>query len=233
MYKLVTHCAAGLACLCTPTALAAPHAMEGSISAATTSARPVAARVVSYAADSGGVESLFLREDLGASGERLTGLTHLAEGTRVWEEARFDHAGRLVRAESVCSLPSGDSTTITFEPTLGVVETRSAQGFHRWSVPTDYAWAWLPSACGEDIASGAITTPVAVVVAARASKHQRVLRLIDTHKFSGHTITVDQVVVPEDDHASWVVLGDDAVLVREEVPLRWHAHALGVDLAQR
>jgi hypothetical protein len=64
-------------------------------------------------------------------------------------------------------------------------------------------------------------------------KHQSVLRLIDPHHFSGHTITVDQVVVPEDADASWVVLRDDAVLVREEVPVRWHANALGADVEQR
>lgn len=101
-------------------------------------------------------------------------------------------------APSPCSLRSGDSTTVTFDPAAGVVETRSGDGFHRWSVPTDPAWAWLTSGCGEDRVGAHITTPVAVLVAARASKHHDVLRLIATHKFSGHTITVDQVVVPED-----------------------------------
>jgi hypothetical protein len=30
-----------------------------------------------------------------------------------------------------------------------------------------------------------------------------------------------------------VVLGDDAVLVHDDVPLRWHANALSVDVEQR
>lgn len=228
MYKLVKYGTAGLAFLCVPTASAEPNAAEGSASAATNAARG-AARVFSYAAASGAVESLFLREDLNAGGERLTGLTHLAQGTRVWEEARYDHAGRLVRAESVCSMPSGESTSVTFEPAAGVVESRNARGSRRWSVPTDYAWVWLPSGCGE----AAITTPVAALVAARAAKHRSVLRVIDPHRYSGHTVMVDQVVVREDAHANWVVLGDDAVLVQDDVPLRWHANALDVDVEQR
>ena len=232
MYELVKYSAASLAFLCVPTALAEPHAAEGSASAVT-NATPGATRVFSYAAASGAVESLFLREDLKAGGVRLTGLTHLAEGTRVWEEARYDHAGRLVRAESVCALPSGESTSVTFEPGAGVVETRSALGFRRWSVPTDYAWVWVPSGCGENAASAAITTPVAALVAARASKHQSVLRVIDPQRRSGHTVKVDQVVVREDAHSHWVVLGDDAVLVAEDVPLRWHANALDIDVEQR
>jgi|GEM_PF-5338379 len=232
MYKLVKYSTAGLAFLCAPAALAEPNAAEGSASA-TTNAAPGAARVFSYAAASGAVESLFLRESLTAGGERLTGLTHLAQGTRVWEEARYDHAGRLVRAESVCSLPSGESTSVTFEPGAGAVETRSVRGFRRWSVPTDYEWVWLPSGCGENAAAAPITTPVAALVAARASKHQSVLRVIDPHRYSGHTVMVDQVVVREDAHANWVVLGDDAVLVRDDVPLRWHANALDVDVEQR
>jgi hypothetical protein len=232
MYKLAKLSAAGFAYLCIPTALAAPNAMEGSASMSTSP--PLgAARVASYAAASGAVESVFFHEDLGASGSRLTGLTHVGEGMRVWEEARFDHAGRLVHAESVCSSPSGTSLAVTFEPCAGEVETRDAQGVHRWSVPNDYAWVWRPSGCGDDTEAGSITTPVASVVAARASKRHSVLRMIDTHKFSGHTITVDQVMVPEDAKSSWVVLGDDAVLVDDEAPVRWHANVFHADVERR
>lgn len=226
MYQLMKHSAVGVACLCTASAAAAPNVKEGSAPAAK-QAPAHATRVVSYAAASGAIESLFLREDLGASGERLTGLTRLAEGTRVWEEAHFDHAGRLVRAESVCSVRSGDSVTVTFDPTAGVVETRSAEGFHRWSVPTDHPWAWLPSSCVD------VTTPVAVTVAARASKHHDALRVIDTHRFTSYSVMIDQVVVPEDARADWVVLNDDAVLVKEGIPVRWHANALDVNVEQR
>lgn len=184
-----------------------------------------AARAVKYAAQSGELESLLLREDEEGGGEKLTGLTRLADGTRLWEEAHFDRAGKLVRAETVYTYSSGLSLTVSFEPNAGVVETRSAAGFHRWSVPNDYAWVW--------VSRGAITTPVATLVAARAAKQHGVLQLIDTRTFTSHTIAVDQVVVPEDARAAWVVLGDDAMLVRDGMPVRWHANALALDIEKR
>jgi hypothetical protein len=91
-----------------------------------------------YAARGGELESLLLREDDAGRGQRLTGVTRLGDGTRLWEEARFDAAGKLTRAEFMCACPSGSSERVVFDASSGMVEVRSTQGARRWSVPTDH-----------------------------------------------------------------------------------------------
>jgi hypothetical protein len=237
MYQLVKGIAVGMVCLGLSGALAAPNAMKETastfMSAATHRSPSGPARIIKYASESGELESLLFREDEGVRGERLTGLTRLADDTRLWEEARFDRGGRLVRAEFTCSYRSAVGLTVVFEPGAGVVETRTAEGFHRWSVPTDFSWVWSAHGCDDKGQTGSVSTPVAALVAARASVGQGMMRVIDTRAFSSHTVVLDQILVPEDAHAVWVVLGDDAVLVHEGLPIRWRANTLGFDVEQR
>jgi hypothetical protein len=189
------------------------------------------ARMHEYAARGGELESLLLQQDDVALGERLTGVTRLRDGTRLWEEARFDRAGRLIRAESMCSSPSGNSETLVFEAESGNVELRTAAGAQRWNVPTDYPWIWVPHACSGS--AQALATPVSVLVAMHPAAHGGVRRLLDTTKPTSHTITSDQVVIDDSPGAYWVVLGDDAMLVRDGLPQLWRASSLGVDVEQR
>ena len=239
MSKVVNSTAALIACFWAPAALAAPNAAsEGKLGGSAAVHLPPRAavheaRMLEYAAHGGELESVLLRQDDAANGQRLTGMTRLGDGTRLWEEARFDHAGKLVRAETMCSCPSGASETTVLDAQTGVVEVRNATGAHRWSVPTDYPWIWVPGGCSSGARTASVTTPVSAVVAARAAEGGGVRRLVDPRRLVSHTITSDQVMVEEDAGASWVVLGDDAVLVRDGVPQRWRANALGVDVEQR
>jgi hypothetical protein len=240
MFKVVNRAAALLALSwATTTVSAAPYATadtELGSSSVGASLPPQAAvrdsRMLQYAARGGEIESVLLREDDVANGQRLTGVTRLSDGTRLWEEARFNRAGALVRAESMCSCPSGATETVVFEVESGVVEVRNASGVQRWSVPNDYPWIWAPHGCNHGSHASSVATPVSALVVMRGAKDSA-RRLIDPKHFVSHTITSDQVIVPEDAGASWVVLGDDAVLVRDGVPQRWRANALGVDVELR
>jgi hypothetical protein len=190
------------------------------------------ARMHEYAARGGEVESLLVQQDDGALGERLTGVTRLRDGTRLWEEARFDRTGHLLRAESMCSSPSGNTETVVLEPQSGSLELRTSAGAKRWTVPTDYPWIWVPHSCGSAQAIS-LATPVSVLAALRPAAHGGVRRLIDTTSSASHTIASDQVVVDDDPGAYWVVLGDDAMLVRDGLPEHWRASSLGVDVEHR
>ena len=71
------------------------------------------------------------------------------------------------------------------------------------------------------------------LVALHSAAHGGVRRLLDTTQPTSYTITSDQVVVEDEPGAYWVVLGDDAMLVRDGLPQLWRASALGVDVEQR
>jgi hypothetical protein len=232
MYQFARGITGSVACLWSASAAAAPHATaDAALSTPPYRAASSETRIAKYAARSGELDSLLLREDEGAGGQRVMGVTRLADGTRLWEEARFDPTGKLLRAESMCVGPTGSSETVILEAVSGIVETRTAEGFHRWSVPTDYPWIWIPHGCGGSAQSSALATPVSALVATAGAPHDGARRLIDTRRFASYTVTGDQVVVPEEDPRScWVVLGDDALLVRDGLPERWRANALGVDV---
>ena len=222
--------AAGLSCA---TVSAEPNACA-EVDAAGNRPLPAVAHEPSmheYAARGGELDSLLLQQEDVALGERVTGVTRLRDGTRLWEEARFDRAGRLIRAESMCSSPSGSSETMVFEAQAGSVELRTAAGAQRWDVPTDYPWIWVPHACSSS--AQALATPVSALVAMHSAAHGGVRRLLDTTKPTSYTITSDQVVVEDEPGAYWVVLGDDAMLVRDGLPQLWRASSLGVDVEQR
>lgn len=228
--KGVAALAAGLSCA---TVSAEPNACAEVDAASNRPARALTheARMHEYAARGGELESLLLQQDDVVLGERVTGVTRLRDGTRLWEEARFDRAGRLIRAESMCSSPSGSSETMVFEAESGSVELRTAAGAQRWDVPTDYPWIWVPHACSGSAQT--LVTPVSALVALHSAAHGGVRRLLDTTKPTSYTITPDQVVIEDEPGAYWVVLGDDAMLVRDGLPQTWRASALGVDVEPR
>lgn len=227
-----------ITCLCSTSVSAEPNAERLSTAMSPARHAPPAAvfreaRVARYAARGGEVDSLLLREQDAVGEQRLTGVTHLRDGTRLWEEARFDRAGKLLRAETMCTSANGASETVVFDADAGSVELRSTRGARRWTVPTDYPWVWAARGCGSELQGASVATPLAAIVATRASKDGKLRRLIDTHNFTSHSITTDQVLVPEDANSVWVVLGDDAVLVRDGQPERWHVNTLHVDVEQR
>ena len=235
MFKVVNGTAVLVACFWGAAVSAEPNASTECATGSTHLPPRAAvreARMLEYVAHGGELESVLLRQEDASNGQRLTGMTRLGDGTRLWEEARFDAAGKLIRAESMCSCASGANETVVFEVETGVVETRNATGTHRWSVPNDYPWVWVPRGCSNGSRTTFVTTPVSTMVAARAAKGA-VRRLIDPNRFVSHTIMSDQLIVEEDASASWVVLGEDAVLVRDGLPQRWRANALGVDVEQR
>lgn len=235
MYDFAKGTAALAAGLCCATASAEPNAKAEADAISHRPPRAVTheARMHEYAARGGEIESLLLQQEDTALGERLTGVTRLRDGTRLWEEARFDRAGRLIRAETMYSCPSGSSETVVLEAQSGSVELRTAAGAQRWNVPTDYPWIWVPRACSSSPQAVSLATPVSVLVALHPAAHGGVRRLVDTTTPTSHTITSDQVVIEDDPGAYWVVLGDDAMLVRDGLPQHWRASSLGVDVEQR
>lgn len=184
-------------------------------------------RTFEYVAASGRLESTLVVTIDAQGGERLMGETRLDDGTRLTEAATLDRAGRLVRAEIVLACgPQQQPQTLVLDPLAGVVEVRTESSSRRHRAPTDFPWIWTPRGCST-ATSAALATPVSALVAFRSVPSAGAGRLIDLDGFASHTIMSDQVVVREDARAHWVVLGDDAMLVRDGLPRRWRSALLG------
>lgn len=180
-------------------------------------------RTFEYVAASGKLESTLVVKVDAQGGERLTGETRLYDGTRLTEAATFDRTGRLVRAEIMLACASGRQTLV-LDPIEGIVEARTESGTRRQRTPTDFPWLWVPRSCSR---GAALATPLSALVALRSVPTAGAGRLIDLDGLTSHTIMSDQVVVREDAHSDWVVLGDDAILVRDGLPRSWTSTLLG------
>lgn len=185
----------------------------------------------SYAADGSRMQSSLVQSvDERDAAEHLSGLTQLEDGSWVSEDAALDRSGRLLRAEAKLAGPCGHDhdnvRRIVLDARQGTVDITAPALQTRWSVPNDLPWVYEPllHAFGDE--QQPVATPVAAVIALRASQVDRAVRMLDVDRFRSHSMMVDQVVVP-DEHETHVVLGDDVAEIDSSLPQRLHLAALG------
>jgi hypothetical protein len=145
------------------------------------------------------------------------------------EKAKLDEAGHLVRLEATIAARHGKvDTSIVLDPPTGRVEITTDSLHAVWLVPNDLPWVWAPllSAPGS---GGRIATPLAGRVTLLAAAKNHAVRRLDLATLANHPMTADQVVVPEDEGAT-VVVGDDAVDVRDGRVIGIHLAALATNL---
>jgi hypothetical protein len=161
-------------------------------------------------------------------GQHLIGVTQLATGNCLAEEATIDGNGVLVAGEIWLSGPGVEEAThLVLDPKRGVVELTAASRQISWAVPNDLPWVWQPLISPDG--DGALTTPLSAVVAVRAAAGDRPVRSLELDTFHSFTMMADQVVVSEVG-SDTVVLGDDAATVTDGLPTRIHHASLGRDL---
>jgi hypothetical protein len=168
--------------------------------------------------------------------ERMIGMTELASGARLVEQATLDQSGRLVEADATLT-PAGAAdpgpvTRVVFRPGRRSVELSTPALHLEWSVPDDLPWVWAPLLTAPSRSTShpaPIATPLGARVAFRAAEAGRSVRLLDLGALEHHTLTADQLVITDGDSAT-VVLADDAVDVDHGSPRRLHLAALDTTL---
>jgi hypothetical protein len=190
--------------------------VSGSIARSEQSAAPARSQLIEYAAHSGKLQSVLVVQHE-TTGTRLTSVTRFGD-TRLLEEATLDRDHRLVRAQSTLSCAAGADETVILDPRAGVVETHSQAGVKRWSVPSELPWTWVPRACPS---SGGvpIATPLVALVTLDGGR-SNVQRRLDLSTGESPTITTDQLIVRECGASTWVVVGDEAILVGPRFSVR-------------
>jgi hypothetical protein len=173
--------------------------------------------------------------------ERLVGMTGLLSGERLVEQAAtIDESGQLVDAEATLT-PAADvggpgrsmATHAAFHPERKRVELTTTALRMEWSVPNDLPWVWAPLLTVDPVAgknSPSVATPLDARVAFRAAHDGRAVRLLDLGALEQHTLTADQMVIPDGADAT-VVIGDDVIDVEDGPPRRLHLAALDDTLA--
>jgi hypothetical protein len=147
---------------------------------------------------------------------------------RVVERAELDATGRLLRLEARVGAPGTEpDTRVVLDPPNGSVRITSPSLNIDWSVSNDLPWIWAPLLTAPG--GGTITTPLVARVVLRAASSDRPVRLIDLGALTSHSITADQLVIPDGDRAT-VIVADDAVDVSGGVPGAIHLAALGTTL---
>jgi hypothetical protein len=160
-------------------------------------------------------------------GERFVGLTELGSGERLVEEATIDGSGQLVEARATLTAAGkGGETRVALYPGRGFAELTTPALHLEWSVPNDLPWVWAPlltaSATGK---RGSIATPLEGLVTFHAAAMGRPVRLLDLGTLAHHTVTADQIVIPDGNQAT-VVLADDVIDIDDGTPRRVHLSAL-------
>jgi hypothetical protein len=178
--------------------------------------------------------------------ERLIGMTELDSGERLVEEATIDESGQLIEAEATLTpAASADAgadaqepaaaTHVVFHPARKTVELTTPVLHMEWSVPNDLPWVWAPLLTVPTVSAAAakksrpIATPLDARVALRAAQNGRAVRLLDLGALEQHTLTADQLVIPDGADAT-VVIGDDVIDVENGTARRLHLAALDVTL---
>jgi hypothetical protein len=182
------------------------------------------------------VYSTLVSMKAGAS-ERLIGLTEFGTGARLVEEATIGESGQLVEAEATLTAAAGATgarpvTRVVLHPGRSSVEV-SAPALHvEWSVPNDLPWVWAPLLTSGSPPTGSprpIATPLGAWVAFRSTETSRAVRVLDLGVLQQHTLTVDQLVIPDGAGAT-VVLADDVIDVEDGKPRRLRLAALDATL---
>jgi hypothetical protein len=159
------------------------------------------------------------------AGERLLGLTELASGERLVEDVTIDESGRLV--EGVATLTAAGSTAATrvvLHPGLGSATLTTPVLNLEWSVPNDLPWVWAPVLTARAQARP-IATPLDAEVVFRAAAAGRPVRLLDLGALAHHSVTADQMVIPDGDAAT-VLLASDVIDFENGSPRQLHLSAL-------
>jgi hypothetical protein len=187
------------------------------------------------------------RPDGQLGGERLIGVTEVdgSATLRLVEDVTIDADGTLRRAEAVLSQAGVQTLRVVLDPRRGMVDftTPGVGNPRHWRVPTDLPWVWAPllrlPSSGSGVATAASARATWRAVAGAAGN--RPVRLLDLTNMVSHTITADQLLVPDeagdlgtraavDADKGVVVLGDDAIEVEGGMPIRLHLAALGVNV---
>ncbi|MET0384373.1 MAG: hypothetical protein ABW321_00365 [Polyangiales bacterium] len=182
-------------------------------------------------ADGAHLQSTLMQREA-ASERTLQGVTQLADGSFLAEEARLDAQGQLLHAE--VKLGGGCDqlpTRITLDAQAGTVDVSTPQLTTHWRVPNDLPWVWSPLLSTEH---GPVATPLALTVALRGaaapSSPVHAVRVLDLLHYESDTLMSDQLVA-RDDVSTHVVLGDDVADMEEAgLPTRIHWAALERDL---
>jgi hypothetical protein len=176
--------------------------------------------------DGNAVRSSLVRMET-SGGERLLGLTELASGERLVEDVTIDESGRLV--EGVATLTPAGGTAVTrvvLHPALGSVTLTSPALNLEWRVPNDLPWVWAPVLTAH---AKPIATPLDAQVVFHAAAGGRPVRLLDLGALAHHSVTADQMVVPDGDAAT-VLLASDVIDFENGSPRRLHLSALDENL---
>ncbi|HET6150835.1 MAG TPA: hypothetical protein VFH68_25080 [Polyangia bacterium] len=170
--------------------------------------------------------------------EQLVGMTELGTGERLVEEATIDPTGRLVEAAATLSPARGvgapvTATRVVFHPGRNSVEISAPALQVKWSVPSDLPWIWAPMLTGPAASLNSpgrpIATPLGARAAFRAAQSGGAVRLLDLGVLQHHTVTADQLVVPDGADAT-VILADDVVAIENGAPRRLYLSALDTTL---
>ena len=169
--------------------------------------------------------------------ERLIGLTELGTGARLVEEATIGESGQLVEAEATLTAAAGAEgpgpvTRVVLHPGRSSVEVTAPALHIEWSVPNDLPWVWaslLSTGSPSTPGPGPIATPLGAWVAFRSAQTGRAVRVLDLGVLQHHTLTADQLVVPDGAGAT-VVLDDDVIDVEDGAPRRLRLAALDATL---
>jgi hypothetical protein len=215
------------------TSLAAGAVLLLSVGCSETHAGPGSSGVQSsfhsYTASPGYLLDSTLVVDEGSAATHLAGVTHLANGSCLAEEAVLDARGRLVSASYSVGYGGGSATHASLDARRGTVEVSGPDGVRRVQLPNDLPWVWAPEVqSGQDTRT--VSTPLSAVVTLRAAQAEQRVRRIDLSKLVDHGTRSDQLVVRDRDRSELVVVGDDVITVAGGLPRFWHVWAYDQEL---
>lgn len=182
-----------------------------------------------YTASPGSLHDSTLVVDEARSTTHLAGVTHLADGSCLAEEAVLDAHGRLLCASYSVTYGAGPVSYVSLDALHGVVESHDAGSVRRAQIPSDLPWVWAPAMKTEQ-GTRSISTPLSAVVTLRAARAEQRVRTIDTAMLTSRGTRSDQLLVHDLDRSELVVVGDDVIAVSAGLPRFWHMWAFNQEL---
>ena len=212
------------------TSLAAGAALLATLGCSDAASSPaVRSSFHNYTASPGSLQDRTLVVDEARSTTHLAGVTHLADGTCLAEEAVLDAHGRLLSASYSVAYGAGHASQVSLDAQRGLVEVHEPGNVRRAQLPSDLPWVWVPAIQTEH-GLRTVSTPLSAVVTLRAARAEQRVRNIDTHQLVSHGTRSDQLVVRDHDRSELVVVGEDVIAVADGLPRFWHVWAYDQEL---
>jgi hypothetical protein len=212
------------------TSLAAGAALFATLGCSDASGSPaVQSSFHNYAASPGSLQDSTLVVDEARSTTHLAGVTHLADGTCLAEEAVLDAHGRLLSASYSVAYGAGNARQVSLDAQHGLLEVREAAGVRRAQLPSDLPWVFVP-AIETEHGLRTVSTPLSAVVTLRAARAEQRVRSIDTQQLVSQGTRSDQLVVRDQDRSELVVVGEDVIAIANGLPRYWHVWAFDQEL---